>query len=293
MNPGLPSRPRWRALLLPTLLALVLLAAGCTGSGPQPAASDEPIHYVAMGDSFTSGPGLGQVSAGGAVCGRSPENYPAHLARWLAVDSVVDVSCAGASTDAVVNPQVTVSGAVVSPQVDALSAETTLVTMGFGANDLLVYAGIIGCRTAGAPCFIDETTADATRVRPLVAAAVDEVQEAAPDARVHVIGYPQILPADAGCLDVTAPPELLHRLADATIALNTAVRKGAEDAGAAYVDLWTPSQGHHVCAGEEAWISGDAVAGGAGAPYHWNAAGMRAAAGVVHQAITGEEPPAD
>ena len=69
------------------------------------------------------------------------------------------------------------------------------------------------------------------------------------------------------------------------------MREGAEEAGATYVDLWTPSQGHHVCAGDAAWIAGEAPLSGSGAPYHWNATGMHAAARLVHLAITGEEPP--
>lgn len=248
------------------------------------------VRYAALGDSFTSGPNLDRVREEAPGCGRSLKNYPAIVGGWLDAE-VTDVSCAGAISANVTQPQTTLVGSVMPPQIEAVSADMTLVTMGFGANDLLVYAGVVGCRTAGAPCFVDETTADAAQVRPGVAEAVTQVREAAPAAEVYVIGYPQILPADAGCLDVTAPPEVLARLDEAMVALNTAVREGAEESGATYVDLWTPSQGHHVCAGDQAWIAGDAIVGGEGAPYHWNTAGMQAAARLIHEAITGEEPP--
>ncbi|NEE44856.1 SGNH/GDSL hydrolase family protein, partial [Streptomyces sp. SID8455] len=60
------------------------------------AARDAPVHYVALGDSFSSGPGIPEQTD--AACGRSSRNYPALVAAALPVASFADATCAGADT---------------------------------------------------------------------------------------------------------------------------------------------------------------------------------------------------
>ena len=58
--------------------------------------------YVALGDSYTSGPLIPtQVDLN---CVRSNRNYPALTAASIGSSSFIDVSCGGATTDDILNP---------------------------------------------------------------------------------------------------------------------------------------------------------------------------------------------
>lgn len=282
-----------RARSLAPWLLLALAVTGCdeVADSDEPSVKDGPVHYVALGDSFTSGPFIGEMRADAPGCGRSTVNYPSLLEEWLEAESFTDVSCAGARTDNLANPQGTFGGGMAPPQLDAVSEETTLVTLGIGANNSLIYSGLVACHAATTVCLSDALLASAREVEPAITASVEQVRAKAPDAQIVVIGYPQILPTEQGCEMVTASPEVLGQVREVEEALNASLENGAEAAGATYVDLWGPSQGHDACAGEEAWIVDRPNAAGTGAQFHPNAAGMRATAGVIHEVLTGEPPP--
>ncbi|HVW32598.1 MAG TPA: SGNH/GDSL hydrolase family protein, partial [Acidimicrobiia bacterium] len=58
-----------------------------------------PGRYVALGDSYTAGPGVpNQVPEAGG-CRRSDHNYPHLVAAALHLTDFHDVSCSGARTD--------------------------------------------------------------------------------------------------------------------------------------------------------------------------------------------------
>lgn len=283
---------------LPIALALAgALVVGCSTAEDRDEAAGAPglpegeIHYVAMGDSFTSGPFLDEPRSDPAGCARSTQNYPAFLADWLEVESYTDASCAGATTDNLANPQGILDGSRVRPQLDALSDDTNLVTLGVGANDFVVYGRMIQCRDGSTPCPVEDLRTSAENVEARITVAVEQVRSRAPRAAIHVVGYPQILPPEAGCETVTTAPEVLVQLDGVADALNTSLREGAEAAGASYVDLASPSQGHDVCAVEERWIVDQQGQEGEGAHFHPNLDGMRAAASAVYEAITGEDAP--
>src|SRR5918992_6012306 len=79
------------------VIALILLPLLAVPAVPAQAES-ATARYVALGDSFTSGP-LIPVQYGTPLgCLRSTNNYPALLARRLNPGTFVDVSCGGADT---------------------------------------------------------------------------------------------------------------------------------------------------------------------------------------------------
>jgi lysophospholipase L1-like esterase/membrane-bound inhibitor of C-type lysozyme len=95
-------------------------------------------HYVALGDSFSSGEGnapfeYGTANDGVNECHRSPQAYPRLLASdsSLNLGSTAFVACSGATTDNVLNGQWNEPG-----QVDALSEDTETVTITIGGNDI-------------------------------------------------------------------------------------------------------------------------------------------------------------
>src|SRR4051812_44232380 len=108
------------------MLALAVLTLGV--ATPAPARADEAVHYVALGDSAAAGP-LIPHRHGPVRCLRSDHNYPSWVARALHVADFTDVSCSGATIANLTGPQ-----GGLPPQADALSAETTLVTLTIGAN---------------------------------------------------------------------------------------------------------------------------------------------------------------
>ncbi len=291
---------RWRGLA-GLLGALVLVTTGCQGGqaasdGPVPDLPiDEPvttgIDYVALGDSFSAGPFITTMRSDPTGCARSHDNYPAFLADWLDVESYTDVTCSAATTADLTGTMTTFDGKTAPPQLDALSADTDLVTLGMGGNDFGIYDALIHCQDgAAAPCPVDRLEDDARRVAGHIRAAVRGIRRAAPDAEVYVVGYPDILPSSGTCRAVGASGANLGAVAEVAERLNGALRRGARASGASYLDMEAVSEGHDVCAGGKAWINGPRLRPGVAAPFHPKINGMRAVAAELYRTIIGEEP---
>ena len=125
-----------------TVLAVSLLAAARAvvrrsrcGEGDAPTANGNSIKttpYVALGDSYSSAAGIAPFVAGApATCSRSLLNYAHDIAAQTAPASFTDVTCSGAKTSDFFSPQ----AAGVTPQLDAVTKDTRLVTMTIGGND--------------------------------------------------------------------------------------------------------------------------------------------------------------
>jgi lysophospholipase L1-like esterase len=314
------------ALLLPALLAAAGCGTGAdTGaapsaapavrqSAPQPAATPAGP-YVALGDSYTSGlkvPPQGGTPAG---CARSGVNYPSLVAEGLGLTGPAfrDVSCSGARTGDLTAPQRTADGTN-PPQLDALTGTTRLVTVGIGGNDAGFMDVITRCAreslraspaadgagdtAAGSACRAvyaaagggpDEVQRKVASAGAKVGDVLAEIRRRAPSARVFVVGYPALLPADpAACRETLGDGFAAADLAFLTEKqqqLNEMLRERAAAAGAAYVDTAAASAGHDMCAGEAGrWIEPALSAVGA-APLHPNARGERGMADAVLAAV--------
>ncbi|GAA1215823.1 SGNH/GDSL hydrolase family protein [Kitasatospora nipponensis] len=310
------------------LLVALLAAAGCsaaspTGAGPvrptaRPFATPTPAPtgpYVAIGDSYTAGLQL-QPSAGGPDgCGRSAVNYPSLVAKDLKLTGgdFTDVSCAGATTADLTAAQ-RVDGGANPAQLDRLTPGTRLVTLGIGGNDANFTKVMARCAEEGVAqaliAALDPRQADASPCRAFytsggtdqlttllntvgdrLAAVLAEVHRRAPQARVYVVGYPALLPADpAPCTAVlgkAVPAGDLAFLAEKEQQLNGVLRARATAAGVGFVDTYTPSAGHDMCAGEaERWVEPPFPAPGR-APLHPNAAGQQGMAQAVLHTLRG------
>ncbi len=289
--------------LIGVLLALAWATTGCQDTGtdagaavpaPLSAAPDQltpSINYVALGDSFTAGPFISTMRADPQGCARSRSNYPAFLADWLDVATYTDVSCSGALTTDLYAPQQLFDGDKARPQLDALNADTDLVTLGLGGNDFGIYEGLIGCQGSQSSfCPVAQLDADARKVQTRIARAVRRIERRAPDADIYVVGYPDILPTEGTCAAVGVSAETLAPVTSIAAALNTSLRRGAKQSGAIYVDLEAISRGHDVCAKGRAWVNGPRFRAGVAAPFHPKINGMRAVASTLYEQITGLEP---
>ena len=301
----MPGRGRHGALTLgaalvtavTALLATSGIAAGTAG------ASGRSAFYVAMGDSYTSGPGLpaqlGPLTnpAAPAACQRSSDNYPTIVARYLGI-AVDDVSCLGASTRDLDASQ----GSGIPPQLSALGQSTSLVSLGIGGNALGFSSVVANCAAVtpwgatkvGWSCRshytvngVDELVAMVHQVGDRVAALLTDVRSRAPLARVFVVGYPDIVPANgAGCwpmLPFSSPDLDYVRSIEAD--LNDTLSSEASAAGDAYVDMATPSAAHNACTSAATrWVEPIVPSPGS-FPLHPSAVGMAGMARVLEGAI--------
>lgn len=259
--------------------------------------------YAALGDSYTSGPGIpDQVDA---RCARSDRNYPSLVARDHDITAFTDVSCGGATTAEMWQAQGTNK-----PQLDALTRHTTLVTLQIGGNDvgfgpiIVTCAGLSVTDPAGNPCQrhyeatgTDQLAENVLRTAPKVAAVLTAVHQRAPQARVVVVGYPDLLPdSGIGCFPAVpfAAGDFAY-LRDTEKRLNTMLRQEARAAHAEYVDTYGPTIGHDMCqTPADRWIE-PLVPASPAAPAHPNAKGEQAMAGAVLERLDGHgrRPSAD
>ncbi|MEN9705771.1 MAG: hypothetical protein RLZZ393_1650 [Pseudomonadota bacterium] len=279
-------------LRIPLFLSLAGLAA-CAGPATRPApvgtlaAGD---HYVAMGSSFAAGPGISTVEPGSpARCARSVDNYAHQLARRRGL-SLTDATCSGATTAHLLGPW-----DELPPQLDALRADTRLVTVTVGGNDLGYMSGLMAasclgisaaapgpnCRHAVEP---DEAAyaSVASRLQQIAA----EVRRRSPQARLVFVDYATVLPASARCAAMPLSDE------DTAISLATDARLRrltaavALENGATLLRAGDLTRDHHVCAADP-WMNGYAKPDPAHpvAVYHPVKAGMTAVADALDRLL--------
>lgn len=289
-------------------VALVRMVPGSSDADSTPAASSpragglltEPVgRYVALGDSFTAGPLVPYVDAARPACLRSTANYPAVVADWLAAARFVDVSCSGAETADLRRPQQGF-GPPAAPQLQAVTAGTALVTIGMGGNDFGLFGTLVGRCPAlaasdptGSPCRQAFTEADGTdalltrlpRIEDRLVDALRAVRERAPDALVAVVGYPRLVPVSGSCADLPLAAGDYRWADQVQRGLNAALAAAAAAGGATYVDTYSGSADHDVCAADP-WVNGAETLPTEALAYHPNAAGMRATAQAVFRTLT-------
>ncbi len=284
-------------VLVPGLLVLGLVVGGCSGgsrdaddpadpgnpaSSSASAAASDTIEYVALGDSYAAAPGV-PTTSGEDGCFRSDHNYAHQLAATDAAVVLTDATCSGAT-----------SNDVLARQVPELDEETDLVTLGIGGNDFDLFTRLIsqcagfGSAAPGRPC----TTALRTevddalpRIETNVAAVLDAVAEAAPDARVVLVGYPRLLPTRGTCPDlVPLPAGDQPFLNDVTDGLSDALRTQARARGLDFVDVARASRGHDICSARP-WVNGAVIAPDGTIPFHPFLAEQRAVAGLIAELL--------
>lgn len=226
-------------------------------SAAQAAESTTPSYsnYVALGDSYASGAGLTGVKD--ANCDRTKANYPSVIQVSLKAKVFKDVTCSGATTAEMTKAQGTNAA-----QFNALSADTDLVTLTLGGNDIgfteIITTCVVGgySNPTGSPCKAhynasgsDAITARVNSTATKLSTVLNGIRARAPKARVMVVGYPSLVPDNGKkCRPVVpfADGDVPY-LRDVTKKLNAALESRARSAGAEYVDTYTPTVGHDMC----------------------------------------------
>lgn len=266
--------------MLAGLAAAAMLLTGC--SGPS---TEKHRAYVALGDSYVAGGGIPTTTT---ACLRSDHDYPALLAKELGVLSLIDVSCGGATTTAVLDGYAPPGGVPLPPQIDSVGKNTDLVTIGIGGNDSEVVSKLfLGCLLppGNTPQACQSAAAVVpgllTKTKSSIVETLRQIKARAPRARVLLVGYLRILPDSGTCaaIPIAAPEIRLGAGIEAEI--EATLRSAAKDSDVPFVSVRGVSTGHDACAGAKAWVNGIFPARNDGAFLHPRGAGMRAVADAV------------
>lgn len=279
-------------LVVASLVCAVVaaLAGGCAGqpaagSGPGGTGPVERLNYVALGDSVAAAPGVPD-QAPPAGCRKSTNNYPSVLARRLNAKTFNDVTCSGATTENIAGrPQQTDDGPI-APQINALDANTDLITITIGANDVELAADARGCEVKSinpTPCTnefiignVDRISERITAQLPEWGALIDRIRAAAPHARLIMVGYGTFV-RPGGCFPgqpvLPGDSDYLQSKVDE---LDDRQQQLAAGKGIDYFDTRPLTRGHDICASPgERYFEGF-VTTGTGVPLHPNAFGTAA-----------------
>jgi len=240
--------------------------------------------YVALGSSFAAGPG---IPAPLGICGRSDHNYAQLIATSLDL-ALTDVSCNGATTDNIRNtPQ-----GDAAPQIDAVSAETALVTVTIGGNDISYTSSTFACSgtapnehcTAG----LDQAIInDAVNQLPTkLGETLDAIKAKVPQAIIVLVTYPRVFPVDAiSCNELQLSAEDTTYLAELGRKLQEIFVSVATSRQVLIADAYVRAAGHGPCAPPaERWVNGASVAD-TGIRYHPTAEGHIEMARLVQAAL--------
>lgn len=247
------------------IAALALLIPAAAVAAPATAAPRSPVVYDALGDSYGSGFGVPPYSA---TCGRSSAAYAVQIDGRMRIDLDDFAACAGATTSS-----------MLATQLGALDADTDLVTISVGGNDIgwgsVVGACVVGgdAQCAGA---LAVTTGVITNVLPgILDATYAQIEAAAPGAHVVVTGYPRLFSPEYGAYYNASPAEQ-QAMNDGADLLNSVIARAAGEYGFQFVDVTSRFVGHGVNA-PEPWVLGLTDPG----LFHPNLAGYKAYAAAV------------
>jgi lysophospholipase L1-like esterase len=275
-----------RGMLARVLVAALVAAALLTG------AAHAAPRYTSLGDSYTAGP-LIPLPLPPLGCLKSSSNYPRLAQLRLRYAEFRDASCSGAETEDMTQPQNVTPGPN-PPQFDALSADTQLVTITIGGNDIGFTSIAEDCVSAspfGSPCrdqYVqngqDEISRRIAETAPKVAAVIQGIHERSPAARVLILNYSAILPhtGNRGCWpQIPIARGDVPWVREKQEELNAMLAEQAAANGAELVDVYEASRGHDACRVPGVrWVE-PYIPANAAAPLHPNLLGMRGMAALV------------
>lgn len=282
-------------IVVATVLAALPFTAGGSTADATTQAAPKYKEYVALGDSWSADvviadtDGIPDSRYAPTGCAQSHRNYPKLLAAALKVPVFRDATCGSATTDDFYAPQTGLPTGETNPaQFDRLTRTTDLVTVGIGGND----AGFAGAATdcinplpQGAMCKekytaggTDQLAEQINASEPKLVRALKEIHKRSPKARILMVDYLAGIP-ETGCYPVVPVSNSDMAYLHATFEkLNAMVKRAAAGGGAQFVNTYTPSLGHHVCAPPtERYVEGLGILSVNGAavavPAHPNSAG--------------------
>ncbi len=219
---------------------------------------------VSLGDSYASGPAITPQDPRAGDCLRSLVNYP-HVAAAIKKYQLTDVTCQGAGTADMFQPQAVDAGPKPPPQLDALTRTTDVVTLTVGGNDIgftsiiencsavtpngPTLAGAHTCKAQYTAGGTDQLAAAIRATRPKVDGVLRAIHKRSPRAHVYVVGYPDVLPQSGpGCWPfIPLTPTDVAYINGIEMKLDEMLRDSAAANRATFVDTFAPTIGHDAC----------------------------------------------
>ena len=286
---------RWRrrtwVYATASLVAASAVCATPAAGGVETAARG--LKHVALGDSAAAAP-LVPDAADPPGCFKSTNDYPAVLARRIGAADFVDFSCSGTTAADITERRQSTSGGEVPRQIDAITADTALITITIGRNDVGLASSAAQCRRnslAQPPCFADFVPGGndrfSTAIRsqmPLWEAMIGAVRAKAPRARIVLVGYGTYI-RPGGCFGrQPINPQDADYFQAKVDEIDDQQRMLAGKSKVDFFDTRPVSTGHDMCAApDDRYIEGFELSHLA-APLHPNALG----AGAVGSALAGQ-----
>lgn len=203
------------------------------------------MSYVAVGDSYAAGVGAGTPDD---ACGRTSAGYPMTVSRALELPLRYE-ACQGAT--AVEAERL---------QADAVAADTSLVTVTAGGNDL-DFTDVL--TEVAKPAWLADTGPILDRTEERIDSALPEVltslystlQSRAPLARIVVLGYPALF-SDGDCSLVTFFSDVeIDRLNAFATRIAEVMKAACAEADIEFIDVRDDFADHGTCSDDE-WIHG-------------------------------------
>lgn len=281
----------WKSLVFTS----VLMSLSAIFAAPQALSLNKGDHYVAMGSSFASGPGISPSAQGlPARCGRSAMNYAQQLARLRGLD-LTDVTCSGAQTKHVLN-----AWRELPAQLDAVRADTALVTVTIGGNDIGYIGGLINASCAALVKRSPIQIGVAPKCRPVqpptesdyddlsiqLTTIAQQVRARAPKAVLAFVTYMTVLPPSGVCEAAPITPTQADASRAIASRLAAITAQVAQANGALLIDGAGITRAHHVCA-KHPWMQGYAANPDwkTQVPYHPTRDAMTAIAAALDKAL--------
>ncbi len=229
-------------------------------------------NYVALGDSYSSGDGAGDYLPGTAEpggCWRSENAYPRVIAEEFDFSgSLAFYACSSHKGSDMIKQIGTPES-----QIERVTENTSLVTLGIGGNDLGFIPVLRTCMVRmpvldSSVCVEQEEDIDERMetFEETLEEILAEIRDRAPDARVLVLGYPRLFPEDPPGMYYTLNRSDQLWLNDLALRFNELIRDvayrvdgdvyGSRSTGSVeYVNILSALNGYEVSA-EEAWLNG-------------------------------------
>jgi len=301
--------------------ALGVAAGGSVGCGSP--ATQTPYEqavsgrYVAMGDSYSSGEGASDYEPGTDFDDRDDlwpfnDDEELHNRCHRSADAYARV-LSGSNTFADGSTFVACSGSVISdfdqpnhkntgeePQTDALDDDVSLVTLTVGGNDLKFSRVVTDCFVngeSGLPFLASCKQKNDQRIAELLPelhdrllASYEEIHKKAPEARIVVVGYPQLFVDDPkNNYNDLLFAEDQRWMNQKGAELNATLAATAKEAGVEFVDPTDAFRTHGI-GSSDPWMN-DLSFGGPGmsatdpGSFHPNATGQAALARLIQQQL--------
>ena len=225
------------------VVAITAAAAASIAATSAPAQAASSVHYVALGDSYSSGVGTGDTSGS---CDQSPEAYGPLWDSANAPASFTFAACSGATTSS------TISG-----QLSSLSSSTTLVSITIGGND-------VGFSSVMETCVLESTSACESAVSSAETYAnntlpgnlntlFSDIKADAPNAKVVVLDYPDFYDLSVPvCIGLSSAD---HQALDNGINdLDGVLQTATDNAGFHFADVRSQFSGHELC-DDAGWLN--------------------------------------